>query len=516
MALAGESLDGLAEARSTRLSSRARSPTREIAIALGRGKAQARLLLRPRSRVHPRQRRVPHVTGTANVETLLEALPYIRQFHGRTVVIKYGGAAMQEPARRVRHRRRPAQVRRAQPRHRPRRRSRHHPLHGAARPRGALRRGHARLRRRDRGDREDGPARQGQRRHRRLAQPPRPAGGRPLGRGRALFGIAPHRRPTRSASSARSSGSTWTCSTIAADYIPVIASAGDRSGGPLLQRQRRYRGRAGRGGPRRPQGDLPHRRARLARRPRRRGIAALSGDGQGDRYGARLGRGGMRPKLEACAAAIRGGAGSAHIIDGRRARATARAVHGRGNRDDGDPVSAAARCRGERRNSGAGAALRDADLCAGAGRVRAWRARGSGTPRGASTSTSSPGSVQPRPLPPADRRRDRGAGGTLADLQPLLLRAGDAALRAARGVEPRRPRLSRQHRHRGEWCAIKRVRKRAHERGIAEPEIVSLDGAFHGRTLAALAATPSSPGGSVRPAAPRLRLGTEIPRRCGR
>ena len=34
----------------------------------------------------------------ANVETLLEALPYIRQFHGRTVVIKYGGAAMQDEA----------------------------------------------------------------------------------------------------------------------------------------------------------------------------------------------------------------------------------------------------------------------------------------------------------------------------------------------------------------------------------------------------------------------------------
>jgi acetylglutamate kinase len=30
----------------------------------------------------------------ASVETLLEALPYIREFHGRTVVIKYGGAAM--------------------------------------------------------------------------------------------------------------------------------------------------------------------------------------------------------------------------------------------------------------------------------------------------------------------------------------------------------------------------------------------------------------------------------------
>jgi acetylglutamate kinase len=32
-----------------------------------------------------------------DVGTLLEALPYIREFHGRTVVIKYGGAAMVEP-----------------------------------------------------------------------------------------------------------------------------------------------------------------------------------------------------------------------------------------------------------------------------------------------------------------------------------------------------------------------------------------------------------------------------------
>jgi acetylglutamate kinase len=33
-----------------------------------------------------------------DVGTLLEALPYIREFHGQTVVIKYGGAAMSEPA----------------------------------------------------------------------------------------------------------------------------------------------------------------------------------------------------------------------------------------------------------------------------------------------------------------------------------------------------------------------------------------------------------------------------------
>jgi acetylglutamate kinase len=33
-----------------------------------------------------------------DVGTLLEALPYIREFHGKTVVIKYGGAAMEDPS----------------------------------------------------------------------------------------------------------------------------------------------------------------------------------------------------------------------------------------------------------------------------------------------------------------------------------------------------------------------------------------------------------------------------------
>ena len=39
-------------------------------------------------------------------------------------------------------------------------------------------------------------------------------------------------------------------------------------------------------------------------------------------------------------------------------------------------------------------------------------------------------------------------------------------------------------------CAIKLVRRHAHARNIDRPEIVVLDHAFHGRTLAALAATP--------------------------
>jgi acetylornithine/N-succinyldiaminopimelate aminotransferase len=39
-------------------------------------------------------------------------------------------------------------------------------------------------------------------------------------------------------------------------------------------------------------------------------------------------------------------------------------------------------------------------------------------------------------------------------------------------------------------CAIKLARKHAHARGVRAPEIVVLHGAFHGRTLGALAATP--------------------------
>lgn len=40
----------------------------------------------------------PPISPPRDVATLLEALPYIREFHGKTVVIKYGGAAMTDPA----------------------------------------------------------------------------------------------------------------------------------------------------------------------------------------------------------------------------------------------------------------------------------------------------------------------------------------------------------------------------------------------------------------------------------
>src|SRR5262249_19888913 len=68
---------------------------------------RARLLQRPDPRLHSDQRGVhvvnpepsasrPDTPRMSSVETLLEALPYIREFHGRTIVIKYGGAAMQD------------------------------------------------------------------------------------------------------------------------------------------------------------------------------------------------------------------------------------------------------------------------------------------------------------------------------------------------------------------------------------------------------------------------------------
>ncbi|MGH2957426.1 MAG: aspartate aminotransferase family protein [Solirubrobacterales bacterium] len=43
-------------------------------------------------------------------------------------------------------------------------------------------------------------------------------------------------------------------------------------------------------------------------------------------------------------------------------------------------------------------------------------------------------------------------------------------------------------------AAIKLVRKHAHGRGISEPEIVVLEGAFHGRTMGSLSATPGMAG----------------------
>ena len=38
-----------------------------------------------------------HITPRDKAEILAQALPYIRKFHGKTMVIKYGGNAMTDP-----------------------------------------------------------------------------------------------------------------------------------------------------------------------------------------------------------------------------------------------------------------------------------------------------------------------------------------------------------------------------------------------------------------------------------
>jgi acetylglutamate kinase len=42
------------------------------------------------------------LTQLDRVTTLSEALPYLQRFRGKTVVVKYGGAAMKDPSLKVR------------------------------------------------------------------------------------------------------------------------------------------------------------------------------------------------------------------------------------------------------------------------------------------------------------------------------------------------------------------------------------------------------------------------------
>ena len=47
---------------------------------------------------NPTEHDLAHITPRDQAEILAQALPYIRKFHGKTLVIKYGGNAMTDPA----------------------------------------------------------------------------------------------------------------------------------------------------------------------------------------------------------------------------------------------------------------------------------------------------------------------------------------------------------------------------------------------------------------------------------
>ena len=215
----------------------------------------------------------------ASVETLLEALPYIREFHGRTVVIKYGGAAMLDEGLRddfaadvvllkyvglnpvIVHGGGPEITRYMD------RLGLEVKFHEGLRVSDAETVEVAKMvlvgklnseivQRLNRAGQpavglagEDGTlfevAPGGQRRAGRL---------RRLGRAGRRRRPQPHRRRLH----------------------PGDRLLGLRPRGPVLQRQRRRGGRQGRRRARRPQGDLPHRRRGLAGRRRRRGLADLA------------------------------------------------------------------------------------------------------------------------------------------------------------------------------------------------------------------------------------------------
>ena len=219
-----------------------------------------------------------------DVATLLEALPYIRDFHGKTVVIKYGGAAMTDADLEEEFARDVVLLKYVghEPGRRARRRARHHALHGAAGHGGEVRRRAARVRRGHRRGGEDGAGRQAEQGHRPAHQPPRPAGGRSVRRRRA----AVHRGQAAGAGDADlgfvgeiERVDVGVLLHIAEDYIPVVASVGADARGQLVQRQRGRRRGGGRGGAGRLQGGLPDRRGGLARRPRRPRQPHLGGHG---------------------------------------------------------------------------------------------------------------------------------------------------------------------------------------------------------------------------------------------
>ena len=141
-------------------------------------------------------------TLTGKAEVLLEALPYIRRFHGKTFVIKYGGHAMidEELKRAFARDVVAAEVRRHQPGGRARRRAADRQACSTKLGiESALRARHARHRRGDDGRRRDGAGRQDQQGDRLAASTATAASGRSLGQGRQLIARAQDAGPDRRA-----------------------------------------------------------------------------------------------------------------------------------------------------------------------------------------------------------------------------------------------------------------------------------------------------------------------------
>ena len=261
-----------------------------------------------------------------DVGTLLEALPYIREFHGQTVVIKYGGAAMTDPALREDFARdvvllkyvglNPIVVHGGGPEI-----TRLHEARSTCRSSSSA--GCACQRRRHRRDREDGAGRQGQQGHRVCASTA--TGSRRSGcRGDdgQLFRVSTMTGPGRRGHRLRRAGSSASTSASSTTSPRTTSRSSRRSAPTATGRSHNVNADEAAGAvaraTRRLQGHLPHRRRRLAARPGRPGQRDLRGQRRRGRGGAGGPcRAACGRSSQACIDAIHGGVSFAHIIDGR-------------------------------------------------------------------------------------------------------------------------------------------------------------------------------------------------------
>ena len=235
---------------------------------------------------------------------------------------------------------------------------------------------------------------------------------------------------------------------VAQDYIPVIASIGADRESNLYNINADEGRRCRRARPGRLQGHVPHGRHGLAARPS--DPESVISEAGADEVEAVLGQvaGGMRPKLAACLDAIHGGVSFAHIVDGRvptrccsscsPTRASARRSGRQRERLTLDELRAL-----EREHVVPAYARLPAALCG--------EERGRGTPTGAEYLDFQTGlAVSSVGHPPARRRGDPHAGGEPRPRrQPLLhsswrdapgRAAGRASSWAARSTSPTRDR----------------------------------------------------------------------------
>ena len=456
----------------------------------------------------------PLQTSETNVETLLEALPYIREFHGRTVVIKYGGAAMRDESLREAFATdvvllkyvglNPIVVHGGGPE-----------ITEYMERLGLEVRFHEGLRVSDAETVEVARmvllGKLNSDIVQRLNRHGQPAVGL-SGQDGSLFEVAP-------VANAEQVGFVGTIERvdvdvlnhIAADYIPVIASsASDREGNPYNVNADEAAGKVAAalgayksifltdvvGWLEDPADEASLiSRASVAEVDREAGRDRRRHAPEADRLRRRDQRRlPVRP----------------HRRRPPPAQPPARALHRRRHRHHGH-------AREPDRPAGARGALPDADLQAGAGRVRPRRGvaalgrRGQGVPRLPGRDLGLLG----RPLQPG-RGRGGPRAGRPADprLQPLLHRADGAARRAPlESSLGGRVFFSNSGTEANE-CAIKVARKHAHARGIEAPEIVSFERDFHGRTYGSLAATPAMAANeALGPDAAGLPLGPAQRRR---